>query len=129
MAANRRSGRHPPFLTVAKTVCCIELLRLRRIGVVPRWYDHDACHDGLTNGTAFLGKERHALAQSLIRLLPLLAVGDRQGQKEMDPRLAADHAERWDAKSSNYLESSPRRSGAVSGYARKPRCLKYLVVR
>jgi hypothetical protein len=52
------------------------------------------------NGAAFLGKERHALAQSLIRLLPLLAAGDRQGQKDADPQLVVDHAERWDAKSS-----------------------------
>jgi hypothetical protein len=58
-------------------------------------------HHGLTNGAAFLGKERRALAQSLIRLLPLLAAVDRQGQKDTDPRLVVGHAERWDAKSSN----------------------------
>jgi hypothetical protein len=51
----------------------------------------------LMTGPPFRSAERHALAQSLVRLLPLLAAGDLQGQEDNESTsLLVEPAERWD---------------------------------
>jgi hypothetical protein len=63
--------------------------------------------EGLTNGS-LEAEERHALARSLIRLLPLIADDlQEQEDKEAASKLI-EHVERWDveARSSKRLDES-----------------------
>lgn len=68
----------------------------------------------LTNGP--LGDdERHALARSLIRLLPLIADDLQEQEDKQAASRLAEHTERWDveAKASQRLDASEARTRTV----------------